>query len=193
MMSRRQNVRSVAALVVTAIGILAGQSAALRAETDPWAALRSGAIVLFRHGVAPGTGDPPNFSLGDCSTQRNLSTEGRAQSRRIGERLRTERVPVTSVLTSQWCRCVDTAELAFPGKSTVETAFNSQFAKQSGGAEQTERARAILAAWKGPGTLFVSTHQVNITALFGVVPAEGEGIVVRPVGGKLTVIGRIKP
>ena len=68
-------------------------------------------VVLLRHAIAPGTGDPANFQLNDCSTQRNLSEAGRQQAREIGEAFRDRNIPVTKVLSSQWCRCLETAEL----------------------------------------------------------------------------------
>jgi hypothetical protein len=81
-------------------------------EAAAWAALRSGeAIALVRHGLAPGVGDPPGWRLDDCSTQRNLDDTGRAESRALGERLRAERIRVTRLLSSPWCRCVETARL----------------------------------------------------------------------------------
>ncbi|MBX9748005.1 MAG: histidine phosphatase family protein [Roseococcus sp.] len=129
--------------------------------------------------------------LGECATQRNLDTEGRAQAIRIGEALRARGVAVGAVLTSQWCRTTETAELAFPGRGRSEPAFNSFFADRSTGPAQTEAARRLLLGWGGPGALFVSTHQVNITALTRIVPASGEGIVLQ--AGSLTVVGRIKP
>ena len=149
--------------------------------------------MLFRHADAPGTGDPTGFRLGDCSTQRNLGEQGRRQAARIGERFRAERVLVAVVLSSQWCRATETAELAFPGKVQQEPAFNSFFDTRSEGPAMTSRGRAILEAWRGPGTLVVTTHQVNITALTGIVPAEGEGIVLRAAPDALSIIGRIRP
>ncbi|HIK16487.1 MAG TPA: histidine phosphatase family protein [Leptolyngbyaceae cyanobacterium M33_DOE_097] len=70
-----------------------------------------GYVAVMRHAIAPGTGDPGNFRLGDCQTQRNLSETGRQQARRLGQLLRDRQVPVTRVLSSQWCRCLETARL----------------------------------------------------------------------------------
>jgi len=70
-----------------------------------------GYVAVMRHAIAPGTGDPSNFRLGDCQTQRNLSETGRQQARRLGQLLRDRQVPVTRVLSSQWCRCLETAKL----------------------------------------------------------------------------------
>jgi hypothetical protein len=162
-------------------------------EAAAWAALRDGAIVLFRHAHAPGGGDPPGMRLGDCATQRNLDATGRAQAERIGAALRGQGVVVRAVLTSEWCRTRETADLAFPGQARAEPIFNSFFADRRTGPAQTEAARRLLLGWSGPGTLFVSTHQVNITGLTRIVPASGEGIVLRREGEELVVVGRIRP
>lgn len=163
------------------------------ASDAAWAALRHGGIVLFRHAHAPGGGDPPGMRLGECASQRNLDAQGRAQAIRIGEALRAAGVEPGAVLTSQWCRTTETAELAFPGRSRPEPVFNSFFADRSAGPAQTEAARRLLLRWGGPGALFVSTHQVNITALTRILPASGEGIVLQAMDGELRVIGRIQP
>lgn len=157
-------------------------------------AVPDGAVILFRHAIAPGGGDPAGFRLGDCATQRNLDTQGREQARRIGEQLRWKGVPVTAVWASQWCRTKETAALAFPRLKVVEQpAFNSFFDDRSKADGQTAQARALLQGWRGPGVLAVITHQVNIAALTGVSPSSGEGIVVRPAHDGLFVVGRIPP
>jgi len=158
-----------------------------------WSALRNGAIVLLRHADAPGFGDPPAFRVGDCTAQRNLGDAGRAQARRIGAIFRQQRVIPGKVVASQWCRTLDTAELAFPGQVTPEPAFNSFFQDRARANAQTASARAMLLQWPGPGALVVVTHQVNITALTGISPMSGEGIVLRRQGQALVVIGRIQP
>lgn len=178
-------------LTVLLLALLAAPARA--DEGEAWQALREGAIVLFRHALAPGGGDPPGMRLDDCATQRNLSPEGREQARRIGEALRMRGVAVGRVLTSAWCRARETAELAVPGRAEVSPAFNSFFAQREAGERQTGQARALLSGWQGPGALFVSTHQVNITALTGIFPASGEGIVLRAREGRLEVVGRIRP
>jgi phosphohistidine phosphatase SixA len=162
-----------------------------QSEAAAWMALGQGAIVLFRHTNAPGVGDPPGFKLQDCSTQRNLDATGRAQARSIGARFKKHGIKVGTVLTSQWCRCKETAELAFAVKLREEPAFNSFFSERSGEPAQTANARALLLAWKGPGALVVVTHQVNISALTGITLAAGEGIVLQP--GTLKLIGQIAP
>jgi len=161
------------------------------ASEPAWQELRKGGIVLFRHALAPGTGDPAAFDLGDCSTQRNLNARGREDARRIGETFRSRSIDVGRVLTSQWCRCRDTAELAFPGAVTEAPVFNSFFGNRSKGPAQTKAAIELLSDWQGPGALVIVTHQVNITALTGVVPSSGEGIVIRMENGAPVVAGRL--
>lgn len=160
-------------------------------DATDWNALAPDGIVLFRHATAPGVGDPANFSLGDCTTQRNLDATGRTAAAAIGDASHAHGIRVGMVLSSQWCRTRETADLAFPGRATAEPVFNSFFDHAAGEAQQTAAARALLAHWKGPGVLVVVTHQVNITALTGVVPGPGEGVVVEPSGNGLKVVGRI--
>ena len=170
-------------------------SAAVPARADEaaaWAALREGGkIILMRHATTnPGVGDPPGFRLDDCSTQRVLSSAGRDQAKSIGAALRENGVKAGRILTSAWCRCVDTAELMDLGPVEVFEPLNSFFGTRGDGAEQTAAVRDLMAAWQGPGTLVLVTHQVNVTALTGIYPASGEVVVLRP-GGE--VVGRIRP
>ena len=179
---------------LAATGVCAALLAPAGASEDTaWTALRQGGIVLFRHANAPGGGDPAGMRIGDCTTQRNLDDRGRAQARSIGEAFRSRGIAVGLVLTSQWCRTRETAELAFPGRGQDEPAFNSFFGDRSKGPAQTAAARRVLEAWRGPGALVVVAHQVNITALTGIVPASGEGIVVLMNDGAVRVVGRIGP
>jgi hypothetical protein len=165
-----------------------------RADEGAWALLgEPGAVILFRHANAPGTGDPAGFRLGDCSTQRNLDERGRAEARAIGEAFRARGIAVGRVLSSQWCRARETAELAFGPDVAEEPAFNSFFGDRAAEPERTVAARAILLGWEGPGVLAAVTHQVNITALTGIVPAPGEGIVLRRRDGLLNLAGRLPP
>ena len=184
---RRQLLILFTVLVTALTSIKPAQAA------DGWAAAQAGTVVLFRHALAPGVGDPPGFQLGDCSTQRNLNDEGRAQARRLGQAFKAQKIQVGAVWSSQWCRTRETADLAFPQLRRDQPAFNSFFAQADAAAEQTRVAQALLADWRGPGVLVVVTHQVNITALTGVVPASGEGVVVRPTAQGLEVLGRVTP
>ena len=158
--------------------------------------LRDGDLVLYRHGLAPGGGDPPGMALGHCSTQRNLSDEGRAQARRMGEALRKRlgAVPITAVWASPWCRTMETAQLAFHGVQVqAQPAFGSFFAEPGRETEMLQQARALLAGWRGPGVLVVVTHQVTVTGLSGVYPSSGQGVAMRWRSGHAEVLGRLDP
>jgi phosphohistidine phosphatase SixA len=157
--------------------VIVGNSAAQSIEQS-WEALKRGeAVALVRHAIAPGTGDPPGFLLGDCSTQRNLSQEGRIQSRGIGEFFRAHGIKEALIYSSQWCRCLETARLMGLGPAEELPALNSFFSDPAKGPEQTEKIRAFISSWSGKGPRVLVTHQVNITALTGVFPSSGEIII----------------
>lgn len=153
---------------------------------------RRGGVLLIRHAsTEPGLGDPPGFTLGQCSSQRNLSEAGRAESRAMGEWFRQQRLQAQTVLSSQWCRCQDTARLAF-GRQQDWPALNSTFAGQGQQEQQlhmlNERLRQLP-----PGSLEVwVTHQVIMTGLTGAYPAMGEGFLV-DAQGTLLVRGMMRP
>jgi phosphohistidine phosphatase SixA len=178
------------AMAVAAAPVQAGDQAAL------WQALKAGGhAVIFRHALAPGTGDPPGFRLGDCATQRNLSDEGRAQAKRIGEAFRANAIRVDRVLTSRWCRARDTAALMGLGPVEEAPMLDSFFADRSREPEQTAALKQILAGMKPGETVVMVSHQVNITALTGEVAASGEAAVIAPVPGRpgeFTVRGWLK-
>jgi broad specificity phosphatase PhoE len=162
-------------------GTLALAAARAFAEGDediPWNRLREGGLVLLmRHGAtAGGLGDPEGFRLGDCATQRNLSDAGRADARRVGERLRAEKVPIAAVYTSPWCRCRETAMLAF-GRAQDWEPLSSFFDFPDREADYTEHVRKRIAGYvrkPAGGNVVMVTHNVNIAALtkFSVAPAE---------------------
>jgi len=162
-------------------------------EAAAWAALRQGGVVaLMRHGEAPGVGDPPGWRLGDCPSQRNLSERGRAEARAVGMRLRAERIAIGHVVSSPWCRCVDTATLVDAGAVQIEPTFANAFVLSEQRAALREGGRALLARWRGPGVLLVVTHGENIAALTGASPAPAEIVVVAAADdAALRVIGSI--
>lgn len=147
-------------------------------------------VILLRHARAPGTGDPPNFRLGDCSTQRNLSAEGRKQAARIGKQLRAAGLSETTVYSSQWCRCLETARLLGVGPVVELPALNSFFQSPEMEQKHDRALRAWIASADLARPLVLVTHQVNITALTGIVPAEGEVLVLRREPGRLNVVAR---
>jgi len=148
--------------------------------------------VLIRHAVTtPGVGDPPGFRLDDCATQRNLTDEGRGHAKRIGEAFRAHAIPVERVLSSPWCRCVETARLAF-GKSEPSGALGNLFGRPERHAQQVEQMKALAAARPKGGNLVLVSHGSTISALTGISPATGEMVIVTPQGdGKFTVAGRL--
>jgi phosphohistidine phosphatase SixA len=157
---------------------------------------RDGRVALVRHTDAPGTGDPPGWKIGECKTQRNLSHRGREQARALGQAFRAQAVPVRKVVSSQWCRCTETARLMNIGEVEEVTAFNNVYLLRAQRARITADARAYLAAWRGPGVLVVVTHGDNIELLTGINPAQGEIVVVQAAAelpDRLPVIARIAP
>lgn len=177
---RRQMLCS--ALALTATGVFTSQLHAQPAGSgDFWALLKEGGcVLLMRHALTePGVGDPANFRIGDCSTQRNLSEAGRDQSRRVAAAFAREGVRITDVRSSAWCRCVDTAELAF-GQHQVWSPINSFFGRGGLRDTQTREALEDLKDFKGPGNIVLVTHQVNISALTGSFTSMGEILLSRP-------------
>ena len=183
-----------AALALSVVPALTATAAP--ATTDIWQELRTGRgyVVMLRHALAPGTGDPAGFRLGDCSTQRNLSAEGRRQAIAIGAQWRRERMPVDRVLTSRWCRARDTARLLAVGKVTAYPALDSSFTvSDTVAARRAAQVRALIASHRGePGVLVLVGHQVNITDVTGVVPASGQAVVVKARSdGTVRVVGTL--
>lgn len=179
----------------TLLVALFGANIPAHASEDLWAALRGGGhVVLIRHAsTVPGFGDPPGFRLDDCSTQRNLSDEGRAEAQAIGEAFRRHEIPVGEVLTSQWCRCVDTARLAF-GQAEPWSALNSNYNdREQAPGEKNREARQRLSHRPKTGNLVLVTHSFNIRDLTGISVAQGEMVIVLPDGGGFRVLGTLLP
>lgn len=157
------------------------------------AAAAPGAILLMRHATAPGTGDPPDMRLGDCRSQRNLSDAGRAEARAIGDRLRAEAPGFDRILASEWCRATETAELLALGPVTPFPPANSFFSNRQEAGRQTAEVLAYLADLPQGARVLMVTHQVNITALTGIVPRSGEIVITRRDGAGLRVLDRLPP
>ncbi len=179
--------------------LLACASAGRAAEPADalWTALaQPGHVALMRHADAPGTGDPAGFKIGDCATQRNLGERGRNQARALGAEFRKRNIVVSQVLTSQWCRARETAELMALGQLVEEpAALNSFFGRPGEREAATAALRRRLAALPADAaTVVMVTHQVNITALTGVFPRSGEIVVLRRAAdGAMTTVGRLQP
>lgn len=171
-------------------GLSLGFSGVRAAEQDQASLVRAiktpGAVVMIRHAqTEPGLGDPENFRLSDCSTQRNLSQDGRQQSVRLGQWFFRQGLQPQRVLSSQWCRCLETARLAFSSQAAVQPfpALNSFFQGHGDRQAQLREARAHAAARlqrAERGFEVWVTHQVTISALTGVYLAMGELVVAMP-------------
>jgi broad specificity phosphatase PhoE len=139
---------------------------------------KSGGVLLIRHAATEsGIGDPPGFVIGQCRTQRNLSETGRQASRALGAWLQAQNFKPDAVRSSQWCRCQDTARLAF-GAYEDWPALNSTFAGQGDPTAQQQALRERLQALPAGRTEVWVTHQVIMTGLTGAYPGLGEGFVV---------------
>ena len=155
-------------------------SSQLNASDQAWNIAQEGnKIILIRHSLAPGGGDPPGFKINDCKTQRNLNRKGINQSKKIGKLFKKNKVPVDQVLSSQWCRCKDTAKYAF-GNYKEFTALNSTFQQpfNKNEGKQLRELYKFVKKWNGKGkNLILITHYSIITAVTNAVPSSGEIII----------------
>jgi broad specificity phosphatase PhoE len=162
---------------------------------DLWALLRAGGqVVVMRHAVTTsGVGDPPGYRLDACATQRNLTEGGRDEARRVGAAFRERGIPVGDVRSSRWCRCLETARIAF-GRAEPWDPLDSIFDDRSQEPQRTRAVRALAGARPAGGNLVLVTHAVNIRALTGISPAPAEFVVLTPEGdGRFRVAGRLAP
>ena len=185
--------RLVASLLSVSVGlVLAWAGPVARAEEAVWPALRTpGAVVVLRHSFAPGGFDPPDSRLDDCSTQRNLDENGRAQARRLGEAFRQQGIAVGAVLSSPRCRGHDTARLAFgqvQSWGVLQGALNDTELRQR---QLAEIRRRIAAHRSGPPLVLV-THGSVVTDLTGLSIRMGEFVVLqRAADGGHAVAGQL--
>jgi phosphohistidine phosphatase SixA len=165
-----------------------------RADDALWKLLQGGGqVVLIRHALTtPGVGDPDGMTLSDCATQRNLSEEGREHARKLGGELRRRGVPIGNVLSSPWCRCIETARLALGREPTIEPALGNVFGRADQSAAQVDRLRPIASRQPGRGNTVMLSHGSTILALTGVSPDTSEMVIATPQGnGRLVVAGRL--
>lgn len=178
------------------LALLAFLVAALPAAADPALLARlaePNTHAVMRHALAPGTGDPENFDITRCETQRNLDANGRRQAERAGQMLRDAGILIDLVWSSRYCRCVETAELMALGEVTVQTALNSFSGASYNGPTRTRQARELLMGLEPGQTALLVTHNVNAEALTGTRPISGEIQVVQvSETGKITLLGRVK-
>ncbi|MDA8485949.1 histidine phosphatase family protein [Pseudomonas resinovorans] len=179
-------------VILTLIALLALPLAA--DQKSAWQALREGkAFLLLRHTAAPGAGDPEGFRLGDCSTQRNLSDRGRQEARRWGKLLVRRKVEQPRLYTSNWCRAQDTAQEMGLGAVETLSALDSFFSDPDSQAAQTVELRKAIDKVPKDRPVVMVSHQVNIKALTGVEPRNGEGLIIElPLAEPPKVLARIR-
>ena len=137
-----------------------------------------GKLIFIRHAYAPGGGDPDDFNLNDCSTQRNLSEEGRDQAKYIGEFFKKNKIKIDKVLSSEWCRCKETAEIAFKDFSTnsfLNSFYSSKFAKNK--EKQIKMLNNYVKKFTSDKNLILVTHYVLISEVLDYAPSSGEIVV----------------
>jgi phosphohistidine phosphatase SixA len=168
---------------------------AAQAENNPWQVWQqAGVHAIMRHATAPGFGDPENFKLGQCNTQRNLNAQGLAEAKALGKQIQANGISPSRIFSSQWCRCQDTAQALNLGLVNDLPALNSFFEERGKSSEQTTALKAHIAQLAPGDKVIYVTHQVNTTALTGIYPASGEVILFRMNADQnIEVVGRIKP
>ena len=176
------------------LGILLVGAAPAAADDALWTLLKGGGqIVMFRHANAPGTFDPPGMRLADCATQRNLDEQGRDEARRIGAAFRARAIPIDLVLSSQWCRCRETARLAF-GRYELWEPIDGARPGTELEKRRTPVVRRFVSTPFGGGNIVLVTHNFNIRALTGLSTLSGEMVVLTPGGNDtFTIAGRLAP
>lgn len=189
--------RSISATILVTVLALApvAANAAEADELEAWEALRTGeAVLMLRHALAPGTGDPAGFDLDDCSTQRNLKEEGRRQARAWHRLLEEREIDEARMFSSQWCRCLETAREMAMGEVTEWPMLNSFFRNRQDGPDQTRQTIDRVNRMKTGAPVIMVSHQVNITALAGIFPASNEGLIIAlPLSEDPTVLARVAP
>ena len=137
-----------------------------------------GKLIFIRHAYAPGGGDPENFNIYDCSTQRNLSESGRIQSKKIGNFFTENKIKIENVYSSEWCRCKETASLAFENfntKSFLNSFFSSKFAQNKN--SQMKDFQKFLLDWDEKTNLIFVTHYVVISEILDYPSSSGEIVI----------------
>ena len=180
------------ATVLASLAMALAVSPAARADEDLWPLMKEGGIVvLMRHAVTtPGIGDPPGMKVDDCSTQRNLTDEGRRHAKVIGDAWRAHGVQPDRVMSSPMCRCLETARIAFGRVDESQPATNARVEPDA--ARQVREMRAVATTKHRGSIIVLVSHGTTIAAVTGITPAPGELLVVRPQGdGQLELRGRL--
>jgi phosphohistidine phosphatase SixA len=164
------------------------------ADEALWAMLKSGGqVVLIRHALTtPGVGDPPGMKITECGTQRNLSDAGREHARQLGEAFRQRGIAVGRLLSSPWCRSIDTAKLAFARTPELTPALGNLFGRSEESARQLAGLRPLAGQIPANGNTVMVSHGSTILALTGISPDTAEMVVLTPQGdGRFKVAGRM--
>ena len=123
---------------------------------------KGGKLIFIRHAYAPGGGDPKNFNINDCNTQRNLNDEGRVQSKKIGDFFKTNKIFIEKIYSSEWCRCKETASIAFENfetKNFLNSFFSEQFVENR--QNQIKDLNRFIKNWNGNGNLIFNFQSIN--------------------------------
>ena len=139
---------------------------------------QGGKLIFIRHAYAPGSGDPKNFNLNDCSTQRNLNDSGREQSKNIGKFFSRHNIKFNNIFSSEWCRCKETAIIAFKKfetKKFLNSFYSAQFAKNR--KKQIQDFKYFLEKWNKKDNLIFVTHYVVISEILNYAPSSGEIVI----------------
>ena len=139
---------------------------------------KGGNLIFIRHAYAPGGGDPDNFNINDCSTQRNLSDEGKEQSKKIGKFFEENKIPISLVISSEWCRCKETANIAFKNyetKNFLNSFYSEKFAKNK--KNQIDKLEEYINNWNSDKNLVMITHYVLISEVLNYRPRSGEIVI----------------
>ena len=139
---------------------------------------KGGKLIFIRHAYAPGGGDPDNFDINDCLTQRNLSDSGKMQSKKIGKFFEENNILVDLVISSEWCRCKDTALIAFKNfetKSFLNSFYSAKFSKNKN--TQIKNLKKYIDDWDSDKNLVLITHYVVISEVLNYAPNSGEIVI----------------
>ena len=169
----------IISLIIKILILSLFSSHSLSSEKNWQSAKEGNKIILIRHSLAPGGGDPEGFKIDDCKTQRNLNLKGINQSKRIGKLFKKNKIPIDQVLSSQWCRCKDTAKYAFGDYKefkALNSTFQSPYNKNE--SSQIKELFRFVKKWNGNGkNLILVTHYSIITAVTNAVPSSGEIVI----------------
>ena len=137
-----------------------------------------GKVIFIRHAYAPGGGDPDNFDISNCNTQRNLNDSGKLQAKKIGNYFNKNKIPIDRVISSEWCRCKETAFLSFKNfetKNFLNSFFSSKLSKNKN--KQMKELKKYIEKWQSKGNLVLVTHYVVISEALGYASSSGEIVI----------------